>query len=193
MKLVVKQKVQSVWKEADILREKMALFKLRDEVSKQSERLKTPVIPWFVKLVATFNDEVNLYLIMENLQGLKSGSLDYEVWEDCWTFGSPSHKVAKYTFYQICLAVQQLHSLKIAHRDLKPENMFFSHNRSFIKLIDFGSCLMIGEPEIYIDDDPKRRQHLNFVGTPQYMAPECAHNKPTGLYSDIWSLGAILY
>jgi serine/threonine protein kinase len=25
------------------------------------------------------------------------------------------------------------------------------------------------------------------------MAPECAHNKPTGLYSDIWSLGCIFY
>jgi len=35
--------------------------------------------------------------------------------------------------------------------------------------------------------------HKNFVGTPQYMAPECAHNKQTGPFSDIWSLGVILY
>ena len=36
--------------------------------------------------------------------------------------------------------------------------------------------------------------HLNFVGTSQYMAPECIRNKgePT-LAHDIWSLGCILY
>ena len=45
-----------------------------------------------------------------------------------------------------------------------------------------------------IDNDPRRMSHLNFVGTSQYMAPECVRNKgsPT-LASDIWSLGCILY
>lgn len=50
------------------------------------------------------------------------------------------------------------------------------NERKYVKLIDFGSSLIIGDPEIYIDDNPKRKQHQNFVGTPQYMAPECAHN-----------------
>jgi serine/threonine protein kinase len=60
------------------------------------------------------------------------------------------------------------------HRDLKPENMFYM-NRNIIKLIDFGSTLMVDQPEMRemrIDDHPKRNKLINFVGTPQYMAPE---------------------
>ena len=34
---------------------------------------------------------------------------------------------------------------------------------------------------------------MNFVGTPQYMAPECVRNKGSFKESDIWSLGCILY
>ena len=48
-------------------------------------------------------------------------------------------KVAKIMF-QICKAVNHLHSLGIAHRDLKPENILMETqgDDSFIKLSDFG-------------------------------------------------------
>lgn len=78
----------------------------------------------------------------------------------------PNHIQAKFTFYQICKAVEQIHDCDIMHRDLKPENMFFQDNRKYVKIVDFGSSKIIGEPDIYIDDNPKRKQHLNFVGTP---------------------------
>lgn len=44
--------------------------------------------------------------------------------------------------------------------------MFFINNRSHVKLVDFGTSKIVDEPEPYIDDHPKRKQHLNFVGTP---------------------------
>jgi len=65
-----------------------------------------------------------------------------------------------------------------------------------VKLIDFGSAQDLEHPEIretYIDDNPKRKQHLNFAGTSQYMAPECVRNQGTYLASDVWSLGVILH
>lgn len=65
-----------------------------------------------------------------------------------------------------------------------------------MKLIDFGSSDDLEKPELrktFINSDPKRGQHEYFVGTSQYMAPECVHNKPTTKSSDIWSLGCILY
>ena len=45
-----------------------------------------------------------------------------------------------------------------------------------------------------IDKHPRRNTHVNFVGTAQYMAPECVRNRdsPT-LANDIWSLGCLLY
>jgi serine/threonine protein kinase len=58
--------------------------------------------------------------------------------------------------------------------------MFFTDDtRKSVKLIDFGSAEDLEHPEIRltnIDDNPKRKQHLNFVGTPQYMSPECIRN-----------------
>jgi serine/threonine protein kinase len=42
-----------------------------------------------------------------------------EVWEQCRSFGMISDQAVRYTFYQICKSVKQLHELKIIHRDLK--------------------------------------------------------------------------
>lgn len=105
--------------------------------------------------------------------------------------------VAAFVFKKICESVQKLHKLGIAHRDLKPENMFFRGSEmDKVILIDFGSSEDLEQPElrkVLIDDDPRRKSHVNFVGTSQYMAPECARNKEVGLPADIWSLGCILY
>ena len=74
--------------------------------------------------------------------------------------------------------------------------MFYVQNRKLVKLIDFGSTIMVDDRELRtmdIDDHPKRNKLVNFVGTPQYMAPECVHNRPTSYPADVWSLGCILY
>lgn len=58
--------------------------------------------------------------------------------------------------------------------------MFYTDlSKEKVKLIDFGSAEDLEHPEIrltHIDDNPKRAQHQNFVGTPEYMAPECVRN-----------------
>lgn len=79
-------------KEADVIREKNALNKLK-------EQFKDVEVKRFVKLVTTFSDDFCLYILMENLQGLKQGTLDTEVWNVCRSFGMPTHLQAKYTFY----------------------------------------------------------------------------------------------
>lgn len=80
---------------------------------------------------------------------------------------------------------------------MQPENMFWSENHDRVVLIDLGSAEDLTKREIrqmQIDNHPRRNTHVNFVGTAQYMAPECVRNKnnPT-LANDIWSLGCLLY
>ena len=58
--------------------------------------------------------------------------------------------------------------------------MFWSENYDRVILIDLGSAEDLTKPEIrqmQIDRDPRRNTHVNFVGTAQYMAPECVRNK----------------
>ena len=71
-------------KETDVLREKNALNKLKEHYPKELTRR-------FVNLVTTFSDELCLYLLMENLQGLKIDTQDVEVWSECRSFGFLNH------------------------------------------------------------------------------------------------------
>lgn len=69
---------------------------------------------------------------------------------------------------QILLAVDELHTLRIAHRDVKMNNflIFLSddvHRVPTIKLADFG--LSVLADELPLDN--------RIVGTPYFMAPEC--------------------
>jgi serine/threonine protein kinase len=75
--------------------------------------------------------------------------------------------------------------------------MFLSPDLQRVILIDFGSSDDLANPDIRKvaePIDPRRNMHRNFVGTAQYMAPECVRNKDRiSKASDIWSLGCILY
>jgi serine/threonine protein kinase len=69
-----------------------------------------------------------------------------------------------------------------------------------VKIIDFGSCKDMEGTEFEKKFDMEREKqksrkpvYKNFVGTPNYMAPECVRNKGSDFRSDVWSLGCLLY
>lgn len=84
-------------------------------------------------------------------------------------------------------AVHFAHSHGILHRDIKPENILFDEDHKPY-LSDFGLAKMI-------DSDSQLTQTIQFLGTPQYTAPEVASASANAasVSSDIWSLGAILH
>jgi len=56
--------------------------------------------------------------------------------------GAPE-KEAKFLFYQILLAIDYLHTMKVTHRDLKPENILLEGGRSWGRVYITGLFILI--------------------------------------------------
>ncbi|MEZ6232869.1 MAG: serine/threonine-protein kinase [Phycisphaerales bacterium] len=99
-------------------------------------------------------------------------------------------------FRDVCLAIQHAHSKGIIHRDIKPSNILVADGDDTPqpKVIDFGIAKATGGR---LSDKSVYTQAAQWLGTPEYMAPEQAGGGPPGASvdtrSDIYSLGATLY
>lgn len=87
-------------------------------------------------------------------------------------------------------ALEALHEAKIVHRDLKPENVLVLRgrlDRPRVKLIDFGLAML--------DQDSLGRMTRAgvLIGTPEYLAPECARGGSATPASDVYSLACIAF
>jgi serine/threonine protein kinase len=95
------------------------------------------------------------------------------------------------TFGQLCEAMQAAHEEGIIHRDLKPDNILLverNKKSNFVKIFDFGIAKPIGA-----SDHTQLNLTQGALGTPLYMPPEQAMNKPIDGRSDLYSMGMILY
>jgi eukaryotic-like serine/threonine-protein kinase len=81
---------------------------------------------------------------------------------------------------QICAGLQAAHDRGVVHRDLKPANVMLDEHGD-VRLADFGLAGAADRP-----------QH-GFAGTPAYMAPEQFDGRDSGVRSDIYALGLVLY
>jgi calcium-dependent protein kinase len=132
--------------------------------------------PNIVKYFGTFEDELNIHIVMEYLKG---HDLDKII--SLKNYNDFDEKSMAEIIQQLLKALSFIHSKNIIHRDIKPENILFSNKRNYssLKLIDFGLAT-------FSKDDHKS------VGTPFYMAPETIDGNSTPL-SDMWSVGVIAY
>ncbi len=170
--------------------------------------------PWVVKMFYSFQDAINLYLIMEFLPGgdlmtllMKKDTLS----EECTQF----------YIAETALAIDYIHKLGFIHRDIKPDNLLLDAN-GHVKLSDFGLCTGLKKShrtDFYRDlsqvkpsdlqamggnpMDSKRkaeswkrnRRQLAYstVGTPDYIAPEVFLQTGYTTSCDWWSLGVIMF
>jgi serine/threonine protein kinase len=88
----------------------------------------------------------------------------------------------------ILSAVAQLHAHGIVHRDIKPANILLTKGDvSSSKLADFGLSR-------FVEDASSITESGLTVGTPDYMAPECARSsREIDERSDQYALGVVLY
>ena len=89
-------------------------------------------------------------------------------------------------FIGMCRGLAAIHERKILHRDLKPANVFLTYERQtkWPKIGDYGCAKLF---------EGATNKQTQFVGTPNYMAPELCDESDYNTASDIWSLGCILY
>lgn len=166
-----------------------ACKKMNKRQIKNKQRFKTEIDllratdhPNIIKLYDIYEDNVFLYLIMEECSG---GEFFDRLAIKAKELKMYTEKEAAKIFKQILEAVNYLHSHGVCHRDLKPENILFSNHEdeSPLKLIDFGLSKVF---------DASNNTMKGTVGTTLYMAPEVF----TGKYNekcDVWSCGVILY
>ncbi|KAF8930601.1 kinase-like domain-containing protein [Dissophora ornata] len=96
-----------------------------------------------------------------------------------------SESQARLIFKQIVECVDYLNSRGICHRDIKDENIVID-NDFRVKLIDFGSAVIIPRPQGKLFD--------RFYGTINYASPEILKgDKYRAESAEIWSLGILLY
>ena len=91
-------------------------------------------------------------------------------------------------FRAVCEAVQHAHLHAIIHRDLKPSNIMVTADGT-VKLLDFGIAKQLESVDATGD---RTRTGLRLL-TPAYAAPEQLGTGQVGAYTDVYSLGVILY
>ena len=166
-----------------------ACKKMNKRQIKNKQRFKTEIDllratdhPNIIKLYDIYEDNIYIYLIMEECLG---GEFFDRLAKKAKKLSMYTEKDAAKIFKQLLEAVNYLHAHGVCHRDLKPENILFSTiaEDSQVKLIDFGLSKVF---------DGENNEMKGAVGTTFYMAPEVL----TGKYTekcDVWALGVILY
>jgi len=158
-----------IMKKSEILKSKQA-----DHISNEIKILSMMEHPFIIKFGGFTQDERNLYLDLELING-------GELFTYLRGVGRFPVEQARFYICQIILIFDYLHGKNIIYRDLKPENILINKN-GYLKLTDFGFAKIIDNEKTY-----------TLCGTPEYLAPEILLNKGHGKPVDWWTLGIILY
>ncbi|GAA5917391.1 hypothetical protein JCM8208_006472 [Rhodotorula glutinis] len=155
--------------------EKNTVVRLRQVEHVNSERSTLAHVrhPFVVNLFCTFQDEANLYMLLEYVQG-------GELFSHLRRAQRFSADVARFYTANIILVLENLHAQDIIYRDLKPENLLID-STGHIKVTDFGFAKYV----------PERTWTL--CGTPEYLAPEIITATGHGAAADWWALGVLLF
>ncbi len=91
-------------------------------------------------------------------------------------------------FRDVCEAVQHAHGHAVIHRDLKPSNILVTAGGA-VKLLDYGISKQLESLDLPVDPTQTGLKLM----TPAYAAPEQLRGGQVGTFTDVYSLGVVLY
>ena len=155
---------------------KLKIIDKNSEKNIKSERnlLSKMCHPFIITMHYSFQDNENLYLILDLLSG---GDLRYHINKKI----KFTEEQAKFIIGCTILGLEYCHKNYIIHRDIKPENLLLDEN-GYIKISDFGIA------KIQIENNKNETS-----GTPGYMAPEVLFCQNHTIVVDYFALGIICY
>jgi eukaryotic-like serine/threonine-protein kinase len=121
------------------------------------------------------------FLVMEYVEGQR-----IDAW--CYDRGLSMAERCR-LMLKVCDAVSHAHRNLVVHRDLKPGNILVTSDGT-PKLLDFGIAKLLAPG---LDPDPTAHTTGGLVLTPEYASPEQFHGEAITTFSDVYSLGAVLY
>lgn len=136
--------------------------------------MQHPNIPKLVDFI-DMHEQEQLYIIMEFIEGR---SLEHYIYSE---IGLIPEVKALPMFLDILDTVAYLHSNGILHLDIKSNNIMVLPDGK-IKLIDLGIASRMSDAS-----------DSTGFGTPAYMPPEQSEKGQCGKYTDIFSLGIMLF
>lgn len=139
--------------------------------------VKTIKHPNIIKFLQTIESTTKMFIVMEDAS--YSSILDI-----VQRYRNINEQLAAIWFSQMCDGISFCHSRGIVHRDLKCENVLLDKYKN-VKIIDFG----FGKTEMNL-----KSLCSTCCGSYAYASPEILYGiKYIPQYSDVWSLGVILY
>lgn len=153
----------------DLLQEAKRLIELRN-------------VPGVVRCYESFECNNTAYMVLEYLEG---SDLKQFVLRNGGPRNPPSMKVGVQLTCEVLDILSAVHKHKLLHRDISPDNIFLTKDSNGIngtvKLIDFGSAR-----NTYVEE----MTGFNKAG---YAAPEMVNGGKEGPYTDLYSVGGVLY
>jgi len=134
--------------------------------------------PFIVDLLGTFQDDANLYMAINLVQGDELFSIihpdDGEVDQ-----GIPDDRSR---FYAACIleSLAQMHRQHIIYRHLKPENILIDP-QGYAVICDLGHAKIV------------MNKTYTLCGTPEYLAPEILLQRGHDKGVDYWAFGVLIF
>lgn len=170
-----------------LLERRVALKMLRPEYKSDDEfidkfrqearavaRLSHPNVVSIYDIVV---DDERIYLVMEIVEGK---TLKDIIKERKKLSIAESLEIAR----QIAAALSVAHGNQIVHCDIKPHNIILNDEHE-VKVTDFGIARAVSNSTVKVTE--------TVVGSAHYFSPEQAKGGEIKAYSDIYSLGVVLY